>query len=62
MFSHTNSKGQMYYLHSKVVRLRGGRMQTIYYFSKDSSDSIDLPQGFEVIESKRTGLPLLKKV
>jgi len=62
MFSHTNSKGQTYWLHSKDVKLRGGRIQRIYYFSKDSSGSIDLPDGFRVIESKRTGLPLLKKM
>ena len=62
MFSHKNSRGQTYWLHSKDVKLRGGRIQTIYYFSKDSSGSIDLPPGFKVVESQRTGLPLLKKV
>jgi len=62
MFSHTNSRGQTYWLHSKDVRLRGGKIQTIYYFSKDQSGSIDLPAGFKVIESSRTGLPLLKKI
>jgi hypothetical protein len=61
MFSHKNSKGMEYWLHSKDVKLRGGRMQRIYYFSKDSSGSIDLPEGYKVIESKKTGLPLLKK-
>ena len=33
-YSHTNSKGSTYYLHSKDVTLRGGRNQTIYYFSR----------------------------
>ena len=61
MFSHKNSKGQTYWLHSKDVKLRGGKIQRIYYFSKNSGDSIDLPDGFKVIESKRTALPLLKK-
>jgi len=43
------------------VRLRSGRVQRIFFFSKDSSGSIDMPEGYEVVESERTGLPLLKK-
>jgi hypothetical protein len=62
MFSHRNSRGQTYYLHTREVRLRGGRIQRIFFFSKDPSGSIDMPEGYKVIESKRTGLPLLKKV
>jgi hypothetical protein len=61
MFSHKNSKGTTYYLHSKDVKLRGGKMQKIFFFSKVSAGSIDMPNGYKVIESKRTGLPLLKK-
>jgi len=61
MFSHRNSKGQEYWLHSKDVKLRGGKVQRIYYFSKSSSGSTDMPDGYKVIESKRTALPLLKK-
>jgi hypothetical protein len=61
MFSHKNSKGMEYWLHSKDVKLRGGRNQRIFYFSKDSTGSIDLPAGYKVIESSKTGLPLLKK-
>ena len=61
-YAHTNSKGQTYYLHSKDVTLRGGRQQTIYYFAKEVKDgALDaLPEGKEVVENKRTGLPLLK--
>lgn len=62
-YSHTNSKGQSYYLHSKDVTLRGGRRQTIYYFAKQVKPGAldDLPGGYMVIENKRTGLPMLKK-
>lgn len=63
-YSYTNSKGQTYYLHSREVTLRGGnRQQTIYYFAKQAgSGAIDeLPGGFEVKESERTGLPVLKR-
>jgi len=61
-FSHKNSKGQTYYLHSKDVTLRGGRQQTIYYFAREvKPGAIDaLPEGKEIVENKRTGLPLLK--
>ena len=61
-YSHKNSKGVTYYLHSKDVTLRGGRNQTIYYFERDErSNSCDLPAGKQVVESSRTGLPLVKK-
>jgi hypothetical protein len=49
-------------LHTREVKLRGGKIQRIFFFSKDSSNSIDMPEGYEVIESKKTGLPLLKKI
>lgn len=62
-YSHTNSKGQTYYLHGKMVTLRGGRKQQIYYFAREVKDAAldDLPGGYEVVENKRTGLPMLKK-
>jgi len=34
-YKHTNTKGKSYFLNSKDVELKGGRNQTIYYFSKD---------------------------
>ncbi|KKS65535.1 hypothetical protein A3A14_03425 [Candidatus Daviesbacteria bacterium RIFCSPLOWO2_01_FULL_43_38] len=62
-YQHTNSKGQNYYLHSKDVRLRSGRNQRIYYFAREIKlGAMDgLPEGYMVIENKRTGLPILKK-
>jgi hypothetical protein len=63
-YAHTNSKGQTYYLHGKVVTLKGGRQQQIYFFAKDvrDGDSLDdVPSGYVVTENKRTGLPMLKK-
>ena len=62
-FTYKNAKGVTYYLHSKDVTLRGGRNQTIYYFARDVRDeAIDaVPDGYEVIETKRTGMPVLKK-
>jgi hypothetical protein len=61
-YSHTNSKGNTYYLHSKTTVLKSGREQTIYYFAKTiKPEAIDaVPDGYEVSESKN-GLPVLKK-
>jgi hypothetical protein len=59
-----NKKGDEYYLHNKTIVLKGsGKNQTIYFFSKTQGDSEveELPQGFKVIESTRTGLPILKR-
>jgi hypothetical protein len=63
-YQYTNSRGQEYYLHSKEVKLRGGdRIQRIYYFATDvRREAIEsVPEGFQVIESKKTGLPVLKR-
>ena len=62
-YSHKNSKGQTYYLHSQNVTLRGGRKQVIYYFAKQVKPTgalNELPAGKTVVENKRTGLPLVK--
>jgi len=62
-FSYKNSKGVTYYLHFKDVTLRGGKKQRIYFFARDVRDgSLDeVPAGMEVMETKRTGMPVLKK-
>jgi len=62
-YSYTNSKGATYYLHGKKVTLKNGRQQQIYYFAKDvRPEALDeVPAGYEVMETKRTGMPVLKK-
>ena len=62
-FSHTNSKGVTYYLHSTKRVLKSGKEQTLYFFAKDVRDNAldEVPTGYKVSESK-TGLPVLKKV
>jgi hypothetical protein len=62
-YSFTNSKGQTYYLHSKMVTLKNGRTQTIYFFARDVRDgAMDaVPAGYTVIETSRTGMPVLKR-
>ncbi|MBN1940997.1 MAG: hypothetical protein JW772_02330 [Candidatus Diapherotrites archaeon] len=51
-YEHTNSRGVKYYLHQK------GHLM---FFSKKSEGSIDLPEGMNVVENSRTGLPMVKK-
>lgn len=63
-YSHTNSRGQEYFLHSKDVTLKGGRVQRIYFFAREvkPEGALDaLPEGYQVVENERTGLPILKK-
>jgi hypothetical protein len=61
-YKHTNSKGVTYYLNSKEVTLRGGKLQRIYYFSKDERpEGTDLPSGYEVNENPRNGFLTVKR-
>jgi len=51
-------------LYKRDVTLKGGRKQTIYFFSKRSPKSgtaCELPAGYAVGVNKRTGIPYLKK-
>lgn len=51
-------------LYTRDVKLKGGRNQTIYFFSKKSPKSgkpCDKPANYTVGVNKRTGLPYLKK-
>ncbi len=62
-YKHTNSKGVTYYLNAKEVTLRGGKAQTIYYFSKDerADTGVDLPDDRQVNENPRNGFLTLKR-
>ncbi|MEF8879702.1 MAG: hypothetical protein V5A64_04855 [Candidatus Thermoplasmatota archaeon] len=51
-------------LYKRDVQLKGGKNQTIYFFSKKTPKSgtpCDKPSGYTVGVNKRTGLPYLKK-
>jgi len=51
-------------LYTRDVKLKGGRNQTIYFFSKRTPKSgtpCDKPANYSVGVNKRTGLPYLKK-
>ena len=59
----SKKSGKTYYLHSRDQSLRGGHVQTIYYFGANPKDgAIDkMPAGYQVSENPNTGLPFLKK-
>lgn len=63
-YKHTNSKGVTYYLNSKDVVLRGGKEQTIYYFSKDDrAEGISaVPDGMQVNENPRNGFLTVSRI
>jgi len=61
-YQHTNSRGKTFTLHRTVAKARGSE-RTLHYFAlKAGPDAIDaVPEGYIVVESKQTGLPLLKR-
>jgi hypothetical protein len=63
-YEYTNHRGTKYYLHSREVSLRGGRLQKIFYFARDvRPGALDaLPEGYQVQETTKTGMPILKKI
>ena len=64
-YSHTNSKGVKYYLHKQEVTLRGGKPQTIYFFTKVEKNKkgtpTDLPADRFVNENPRYGFLAVSK-
>ncbi len=62
-FNYTNAKGQTYILHTQDVTLKNGKVQRIYFFArKERAGALDaVPAGYEVMETKRTNMPVLKK-
>jgi hypothetical protein len=61
-YKHTNSRGVTYNQNSKKVTLRGGKEQTIYYFSKDARpEAAELPDNMVVNENERNGFLTVKR-
>jgi hypothetical protein len=61
-YKYTNSKGNDYFLHARTTKLRNGKEQTIYYFSKTEKEGVieKVPEGYKVSETA-TGLPVLQR-
>ena len=63
-YAHTSEmSGTTYYLHERVRELKGGKKVSFYFFAKEVKDGSieELPDGYKVVESDKTGLPMLKK-
>lgn len=63
-YAYVNTRGTTYYLHQRTTTLKGSNAsQVIYYFSKEPGEgALDrVPDGYEVFESSRGALPLLRK-
>jgi len=61
-YSTVNSKGDTYYLHVNMRKLKSGKDSPLYYFSRELNPekALDaIPEGKLVVELK-TGLPALK--
>lgn len=53
-----------YTLFAREQRVRGGRYQTVYFFSKRKpvvGDPVDPPDGYLVVVDKASSVPFLKK-
>lgn len=59
----SKKSGKTYFLHSRNQKLKGGQQVMLYYFAGTAGEgAMDaLPEGYEVSENLKTGLPLLKK-
>jgi hypothetical protein len=59
----SQKSGKTYFLHERHQKLKGGQEVVLYYFAGEpGAGAIDaLPEGYEVSENTKTGLPLLKK-
>ena len=59
----SKKSGKTYFLHSRRQPLKGGHIQTLYFFANEPRDGVmdAMPQGYQLHENPNTGLPLLKK-
>ena len=59
----SKKSGKTFYLHGRETPLPNGKVRKLFYFSGTPGEGAldDLPEGYEVIENARTGLPMLKK-
>jgi len=59
----SKKSGKTYYLHLREQKRKDGNVTKLYYFAGEVKDgAVDaLPDGYQVIENERTGLPFLKR-
>ncbi len=54
---------KLYHLHCRETALNGGKVRKLFFFAAQIQEgALDaLPEGYEVFENERTGLPMLRK-
>ncbi|MGA3172321.1 MAG: hypothetical protein ABSE62_15060 [Chthoniobacteraceae bacterium] len=59
----STKSGKTYHLHERRQKLKGGQEVTLYYFAGVAGEGAieKIPDGYELWENPKTGLPLLKK-
>ncbi|MBV9464352.1 MAG: hypothetical protein JO317_09005 [Verrucomicrobiae bacterium] len=59
----SKKSGKTFYLHSRETNLPNGKVRKLFFFSGTQGEGAldNLPEGYEVIENEKTGLPMLKK-
>lgn len=66
MFKYTNAKNQTFLLYSKDITLKTGKVVTIYCFVREEwkkgTPLESIPKGYEVYETERSKMPLLRKI
>ena len=61
-FTHTNSQGKSYILHSRETTLKNGNTQTIYFFAKEEKEgALDAVPASYVVSETKNGLPVLQR-
>lgn len=60
-YTFRNSKGDLYFLH-RTTAGRNNDGELLYFAKSQNQNTIDeLPDGYRVVESDRTGMPVVKK-
>lgn len=53
--------GRILYLHKKPSPYPQ-HSHYLYYFSRDPTNAIDLPEGFEIVANSRNGFPTCRRI
>ena len=59
----SKKSGKNFFLHARETALPNGKVRKLFFFSTKIGDGAldNLPEGYEIIENPKTGLPMLKK-
>lgn len=63
VFQLTDNQGRDWFLHSQTIELKNGNgKSTTYFFAREKrKNACDMPEGYTVMSSPKTGMPMLRK-